>query len=619
MQPFHQSLLTLLKNKTLHVCLIGGIVFSVLFHFAYSKIEPHNYQARDDGIITMSHAKNWVDYGFIGVAPSGERVEGYSAPVQFFIYAGLYGLTGIGYEAFANGQTAVFTFLLGILFALFFRESRYAVLILSTFAAVILVAHRSFFLWHGSGMENPITHVLFLATVLILYSFARTERIVYPWAGVVFLATISRLDSVYHIAPLLMIFSVFWLMTHKNLRGLFFAFIVFGLWAGFHLWRYIYFGDLSPNTAYAQGIDIGDRLRTLGDWGTLKPIFKLSGRIFLAHGVYLLIVIAPFLYFVRGNKTLSLLLLLIGSLALTAFFNPLFFGKTRLDYARTTTQLAVFVVLAIMLILYFIQPRKRLLWIAPVFLVVGAPLVATQFAIQKNKLYNLCCTTKGFDNFRKEFIKIAEDESLPRPTVSNPDLGVMSWHKQFNIVDFGWLGSPIMAKMKRQPMAMQSDYFFNYAAPDMIESHRTWSCVHKISIFDNPEFRRLYDPIRESLSQRDNLCNGANLLNGIWVRKDILRDAGTAERILIDDIAAELSVARLHEELTTCQQDPDKNCVYVARTAFRFLPEYRAGGHISALNEVFSQSRTKDYDLYLINSYKDGQAHLLAIDHIAKQ
>ncbi len=627
MQTFNQylpnlSLLTLLKNKTLHVCLIGGIVFSVLFHFAYSKIEPHNYQARDDGIITMSHAKNWVDYGFIGVAPSGGRVEGYSAPVQFFIYAGLYGLTGIGYEAFANGQTAVFTFLLGALFALFFRESRGYALALSIFAAVILSEQLSFFLWHGSGMENPITHVLFLATVLILYSFARTERIVYPWAVIVFLATISRLDSVYHIAPLLVIFSVFWLVTHKNLRGLVFSILVFGLWVSYHLWRYMYFGDLSPNTATAQGISLSEHLHSVYALSRDHLQYSIGFAKYIAsyHGLYLLIPIAPFLYFVRGNKALYLLLLLVGSLAVSSYLNPFFFGPTRLDYSRSTTQLAVGVVLAIMTILYFIQPKKHLLWIVPVFLMTGVFVFKLN---QVPKSYSVCCMTADFDNVRKEFTKIAEAESLPRPTVSTPDLGVLSWHKQFNIVDLGWLGTPIMAKMKRQPIAIQSDYFFNYAAPDMMESHWAWSCIHKILIFDNPEFRRLYDPIKESLSQRDNLCNGANLLNGIWIRKDILRDSGTAERILIDDIAADLSanisVVRLHEELTTCQQDPDKNCVYVARTAFRFLPEYRAGGHISALNEVFSQSRTKDYDLYLINGYKDGQAHLLAIDHITER
>ncbi len=66
MQPFHQSLLTLLKNKTLHVCLIGGLVFISIFYISYLGIDSDLYQARDDGVITMSHAKNWVEHGFIG-------------------------------------------------------------------------------------------------------------------------------------------------------------------------------------------------------------------------------------------------------------------------------------------------------------------------------------------------------------------------------------------------------------------------------------------------------------------------------------------------------------------------------------------------------------------------
>ena len=32
--------------------------------------------AAKDGVITLSHARNLVDFGFIGHSPSGERVEG---------------------------------------------------------------------------------------------------------------------------------------------------------------------------------------------------------------------------------------------------------------------------------------------------------------------------------------------------------------------------------------------------------------------------------------------------------------------------------------------------------------------------------------------------------------
>jgi hypothetical protein len=74
-------------RRALCVALCGGVTFLLLFHLGYLRIDSDYYQLRDDGIITLSHARNLVDYGFIGTSPSGDRVEGYSAPVQMFTYA----------------------------------------------------------------------------------------------------------------------------------------------------------------------------------------------------------------------------------------------------------------------------------------------------------------------------------------------------------------------------------------------------------------------------------------------------------------------------------------------------------------------------------------------------
>ena len=95
MEMLKQALLKLSKNSGVQLSLLslsGGLIFVVFFYWAYSNIDSSLYQVRDDGVITMSHAKNLVDYGFIGVSPSGGRVEGYSAPVQFFVYAAAYGV-----------------------------------------------------------------------------------------------------------------------------------------------------------------------------------------------------------------------------------------------------------------------------------------------------------------------------------------------------------------------------------------------------------------------------------------------------------------------------------------------------------------------------------------------
>lgn len=606
---------TLLRNPLWQIPLFGGLAFLSLFYLSYSAIDSQFYQVRDDGIITMSHAKNLVDYGFIGVGPSGDRVEGYSAPVQFFVYAVAYYLTGLDYKTYSVFQTIICSFLLGVIFSLFFRESRFHALGLTFLAGLALSKHTAFIQWHGSGMENPITHLLIIATLLILYSSYKTEKITYLFAPIVFCATISRIDGVYHLAPLLIIFAGTWRYTFKNYKGFIFASLVFLLWLSYHLWRYSYFGDWVPNTAYAQNISIGDRLKNLlslnGDY--VKESIQLSKSIFFYHGGYLLLVFSPLLLLLRRDKSAVFLFSLLLSLVLTALLNPFWFGQTRLDPVRSTTHLAMVVILAIALMIYYLKDKRPPIWIVPAFLLVGLIF----FKINNIPSYDMCCKISHFDSFRKQFAELAKKESLPRPTISNPDLGVMSWHKQFNIIDLGRLGTPIMAKLENGPIL--SDYFFDYAAPDMIESHDYWSCQYEESIFGDPRFRAMYLPIRENRGKPHAFCNERPQLNGVWIRKDILDEARSPERHLIDDLRVELSVDRLRHELEACQASPQTNCVYIARTAFRFLPEFRDRGKIGALNEVFSTSRTKEYDLFLVNGYQDPQAHLGAMAFIASQ
>lgn len=595
--------------------LIGGLVFLLFFYWAYSNLENDFYQVRDDGVITMSHAKNLVEHGFIGIAPSGERVEGYSAPLQFFLYAILYTITGINYDTYAYAQTAIFTFLLGAIFILFFRESRIYAFVFALLAGFLLSHHTSFLQWHGSGMENAVTHVLFLSTVFLLYSSAKTETITYPFAIIVFLASISRIDSAYHIAPLLMIFSVFWLFTCKNFRGMYFSFLAFGLWVTFQLWRYIYFGDLFPNTSYAQGISVSERLHNWAHWNQsyLNESIYLAKTIFSYHAGYLVLATSPLLMLVQRDNSTLLLFMLIESLILTACFHPFLFGPTRLDYTRSTTHLTLFAVLGIATILYFIENKRHLLWITPTIVIAGSIVFSFNYVAP----YYMCCEVRGFDSTRKEFVIFSSQQALPRPTISNPDLGVMSWHKQFNIVDLGMLGSPTMAKLHHG--SILADYFFDYAAPDLIESHYYWTCRYKDSLFRDFRFRTMYQPVYENLTKGDGSCGGEELLSGIWVRKDILKSAQTAERQLIDDLRDNLSPDRLRQELEVCQSQPQSRCAYVSRTAFRFLPEFRDKNHIDELNEIFSSSRTKPFDLYLINGYRDGQAHVSAIEFIASR
>ena len=534
--------------------LLGGLIFVCIFHWAYSSIPDNFYQVRDDGVITMSHARNLVDYGFIGVNPSGGRVEGYSAPVQFFLFATVYALTGTGYAAYAAAQTVVATFLLGALFVLFFKERKIPALLLTALAALFLAYLRPFLEWHGSGMENAVTHVLFLATVLILVSQVRTERILYLLSIPVFLASISRIESIYHIGPLLVIFGVFWRLAFRNWHGMCFTFIVLGLWVLFQWWRYLYFGDFLPNTAYAQSISVFENLRPWlrMDMEHMHRALVRAGDLLELHGGIVLPLALPVTLVLSRHRQTALLLLLLGSLTLTAAFSETVFGPARLDVPRRTTHLSVCSALGTAAMFYclYLGGILRKLWVT---LALGMILVIV-FRSNMVAPYDLCCNTvTTFEGVRAEFARIAVAEALPRPTVSNPDLGLVSWDKQFNIIDLGRLGSPIMANKEFRPF--RAEYFFNYAAPDIIESHDYWSCKYEGEIFSAPHFARLYQPVATYVTDWtiENCKSNQKSLSGYWIRSDILKSSESAERQLIDRVAMNLSVDLLREELEHCQ------------------------------------------------------------------
>jgi hypothetical protein len=582
--------------------LLGGLIFSFAFYVAYSQINSDWYMARDDGVITFSHAKNWVDYGFIGINPSGERVEGYSAPFQFFIFAIGYLISKVSYITFVAWQTYIATFLLGATFISYFLGNTRFALISTAIAAIALTLSTSFIEWHGSGMENAMTHVLFAFSVYGLYSFSTSKKINFYWLPIFVFASISRLDGIYHIFPLLFLFALYWSIFEKNSKAWYLLVGFSTFWGLFQAWRYYYFGSLSSNTLLAQNIDLFGRLQavlTLQRWYFIES-YQLSKVIFLNHSGVLLLLTLPLAILARWTRSTALLFILALLLVFTACFNPFLFGETRLDPTRSTTQMAFFVLVATCVVAQGL-PRKSLkiallVAILPVLLVLRTPS------------YYLCCGVSSFEPIQNEFLAIAEQENLSRPTVANPDLGLMSWSKKLNILDIGMLGSPIFAKLRQGPLL--ANYFFDYAAPDLIESHETWSCQYWDTLFSDPRFKTLYRPIREA-SVLYGSCGETRLPKGIWIRRDIERNSHSAERRLMNDLDVQPSLERLKAELYKCQQQNTKlpACAYVARSAYRVLPELRKLGFEGDLLNVFKNSRTKEFDQYLISGYGDAQAY----------
>ena len=594
------------KWQTFLTSLLGGLLFVLIFHWAYSDIPGEFYQTRDDGVITMSHARNLVDYGFIGVNPSGGRVEGYSAPVQLFLYAAAYAVTGIGYAAYSEAQTVAATFLLGALLTLFFQERKILTLGLTGVAAVFLTSLRPFLLWHGSGMENAVTHVLVLGAVLALISSIRRGRLHYWLTVPIFLASISRIEGIYHIGPLLMVFGGFWLVAFRDWRGIRFSLMVLKLGVLFQLWRFLYFGDLWPNTAYAQNISVADNLRPWLslNWEHLRETIFRANEMLDFHGGMVPLLAIPTLLMLSRSRETVLLVLLLGVLVLTGAFNEEVFGPARIDPPRTTTHLAIVSALGIFVFLRLLVLHRSIRWTTPT--VVGILMFGTNHV----ELYQAGWV--GEDKAVQKPVEVAASENLPRPTVTNPDLGVMSWHKKFNTVDLGRLSSPLMAILPRR---YDVEYLINYASPDILMLHGFWSC-HYHDLTSDPRFNERYTPIETWVSSwvRQHCRAAPESLSGIWVRTAVLKSSQSAERLLIDHVKIDLSIRRLREELDLCQSLTAglHDCIYVARTVWRFLPEFRNLGQIDELEEIFATSRTAPFDLSLITGFRDGQAHQAA-------
>ncbi len=423
----------------------------------------------------------------------------------------------------------------------------------------------------------------------------------------IFLASVSRIDGIWHIGPLLVVFGMFWRVAFRDWRGARVSLLVLGLWVLFQGWRYSYFGDLLPNVAYARGISVYDNLRPwlALNWGHMARAVVRAGSILDSHGGVLLLSL-PALLVVSPRREYTLLALLLGSLALTSAFNEAVFGRALLDGARTTTHLAVVSALGAVALLYCLLRSRRTRWAAPVLVMTG--LLA--LGMKSVEPYPICCKSLRIEANRQYFARISHAEDLPRATVATPALGVTSWHKQFNVVDLLFHGSPLMAKL-RPPL--RADYFFHYAAPDLIYALSAPACRRDAEIFSDPRFGRLYQPLKVWITDwtREHCHANPQSRTGFWIRRDILKSSGSAERRLIEHMKTDLSSARLQDELGRCQDIATglHDCAYVARTAYRFLPEFASRGQMNRLEEIFAASRTAPFDLYLITGYRDARAH----------
>ncbi len=593
--------------------LFGGLVFSWAFERALSVVPPSNYAARDDAVVTLSHARNLVDFGFIGHSPSGERIEGFSAPLQFWTAAAAYAATGAGFGRFLALQTAIGTVLLGVLFAgllsaglLSQRSARYrfgfALFVLLSSAA-ILASSRVFLLWHASGMENVYRSVSLVALLWSLDAMLRGGRISWGASVIVLMASLARIDSIVAVAFLLAAFVVLWWLRYRDTRAVRFAVFSLVPWALYMAWRRWYFGAWLPNTAVAQGISMTERVASL--WPPSSSVwldyYHWAARVLPTLHVYQFIGAAVAWPFISGRRLGLERCVLVLAGAAAYMVHHLLFGAVRLDEARLVTELALLATAATPLVLLAAEPFRITHAAAGCLLLACSTVVAIQRPPDR---YEIGWGVEWFEHNADLVEALARDHAIPRPTLAIADLGAPSWRKRFNIIDIGLLGSAVTPRVRQV-----GRYLAEVAKPDIIEIHDAWSCTYS-DLFTNPVFVIEYEPVtvvRDTWLDA-NCAMAPDARSGLWIRRAVMKGVDTPERAFIDAFAERLNLDALREELFRCARVPsDRPCAYVGRTLFRFVPELKARGVYDRMSRMLSHDpRLAIEHAYFVSSMDPG-------------
>ena len=230
-----------------HVALLLCLVFlAILLRTAWLS---------DDAFITLRTVLNFT-HGYGLTFNIAERVQTYTHPLWMLMLTGAYLVAGNVYYA-AIGLSV------GVSLVVFWSTVRLAATSAQVWiVAAVLLFSRAFVDYSTSGLENPLSNLLLVAFVALLFrsSEARVTsppRLTGLWM-VASLLYLTRPDNVLLVAP-----ALIWLTARAGswkpaARQTFTGLLPAAVWTAFSV---IYYGFPFPNTAYAKlghGIDRGE-------------------------------------------------------------------------------------------------------------------------------------------------------------------------------------------------------------------------------------------------------------------------------------------------------------------------------------------------------------------------
>ena len=613
---------------------------------------------RDDAVITLSHARNWVEFGTVGVSP-GDRVEGFSAPLQFLLASGAFSIFPVGFETFLDTFVLLFLFLTGAFIAgTVIRVvgqaswSRRKILALSAFltlATVVPVAASwTVSGWLASGMENPLIAAILAALAFVSVGPLNRTSSVIALGVLVALLGMTRIEMPVLLLPLLL--ALVWLVR----QGRWWILLVIPAitWSIFHILRWITYGEVLPNTAIVQGKSAGnlqiialvivtaamvallavlwkwasDRKRLVAVWSVLL-IFLVVSLVYVlvnADGedtwfgpywmpdpgylaIWLMLIVLAVAQLLRIQQTRDLSPwapeLVFAAVALLPITQFLVMGPARLDVFRVASlaipMLALWIAVTVARTL--INGGTRAVASAAAVGLTG--LIASAWIWVVDAPRALCCditeSQVAILDVADE-IRISSLNSQGLPIIANPDLGKLSFTKRGLIIDLGLLGDPLLTRIMTERPDLMPTYMNEVAAPDVLEMHGGWACD-----FD-PWVQTTY--FEENWTLTDSPWSDATLLGdpacptaiskAIWKRS-----TGDAEYALtVELLRSENPAAVAQQAIAECSALPGSiyRCQGVRRAVQRAAQALRESGDFSEVVEALAASPTYSLDKELL-------------------
>lgn len=448
----------------------------------------------DDSAITLGFARTFARTGRIEPTPGSGIVEGYSTTLWMLLMAAAAKLVASpgALLVFAKISTLVLNLLNILLIRRWFKTwtSETLANLVAGIVGCTLMFYETI-----NGMETPLILTLVMVMLILFPSENRTSRLLYVLAGAALLLT--RWEAAWLLAP--------FVLAERNLRR---SLLPVSLWSTLflasNLARWLYFGDLLPNTVIAkQTFPYSAPTLREGIVRHLSEPFLIlySSKVLLA----LLAGFVVYKYFFQRTPLVTreeirrtlrnswqlrfLVSFVLFSLVLSTAIGPNWGPEFRSFYSAWPFLIA----LLLLPVLPNLSPRA-LAWVT--FAICLLTLGRMQARIEplkseKAPVYMPRITVDRVEVAAPILTELQSMARLPVLTYAAPDMGaVMLFTNNVHVIDLGLLCDRTLAH--RRFSAIQS-YVLQQRRPDVIEVHEVFTEVTKLDSY--PEFLNEYRPV----------------------------------------------------------------------------------------------------------------------------